>query len=190
MGIINDMKQQDAVAKLFDLTKFGVGVVGGVRGYPAATDLDENGRWSEGIAVDRARLERVNVFENDPGSRSLVATLVVTDPGHPAQNDTCRISIRLDGEALDNPEGGWQTERAGKAFRMVRDLLVKAGKLEADFDADTYTEALPTFSQAWQTMNGVEIRGGMRFSVYTNRDGEVKGPYADLKWADVVETPF
>lgn len=183
MGINNDLGRMKTLERVFDLTRWGVGVVGKQRGYPEGPDdLNEKGRWGVTVTAEFL-LEGTRVWTDDDGSKSLNLTLKVATPGHSAMYDTCNVSFRPVAAELEKPDGFIQERRKGEFADLLK-LFKLLEIIPADRDWNTYAEAIDDLAAAWDQLYGRTVKAAVTLSVYKNQAGEMKGPYAGIKyWA-------
>ena len=175
MSVMNDMKRAEQMDKLFTPERWGKDP------YPAGPDgLDENGRWSETFKTDY-KLENARVGEYN-GTPILNVKLKVADPGHNAVNDTCELSWFLRADELADPEGFVQ-KRNRRDFGDLIKLMQQLDILPADWDSDSYEQAVSTVCEKWPELDGRFVEAAIVMSVYRKKDsGEIKGPYANVSY--------
>lgn len=192
MGINQDLGRMKTLERVFDLTRWNEGFVGKPRGYPEGPeDLNEKGRWGKTLSAEFS-LENTKVWTDDEGNVSLNLTLKVATPGHSAQFDTCSVSFRPVASELEKPDGFLQEKRKAEFADLLK-LLKMLDIIPADKDWDTYSEAIETVVAAWDQLYGRTVKAGVSLAVYTNKDGEIKGPYANVKYwgkSDLDHLPF
>ena len=182
MGINKDFDKSQSLERLFDLTKFGKGIVGRTKGYPdRPEDFNEKGRWAETI-VEEFKCENTRKFSNDDGTTVLYVTLKVATPGHPAQFDACQLALRFNPEVLANPDMSKFAESS--MYECFRDTMKFFKKMEifpANKDWESYEAGVADLADNWDKLYSRTIKAGVRLSAKLV-DGNISGPYANWQW--------
>lgn len=183
MGINNDLGRLKTLERVFDLTRWNEGIPGKMRGYPEGPDdLNEKGRWGKTLTAEFL-LEGTRVYTDEDGSRALNLTLKVATPAHPALYDSCGVSFRPVASELEKPDGFIQERRKGEFGDLLK-LFKMLEIFPADKDWDDYQTAIDDLAENWDKLHGRIVKAAVSLSVYTTKDGEMKGPYANVKyWA-------
>lgn len=182
MSVRDDLNKLKNLERVFNLTRWGKGIPGKQNGYPEGPDdLNAKGSWGETVEAE-FKFENLKVWENEnDGSKSLALRLRVATPGHSAFSDTCQINYYFSPAELENPADDRQA-RTKKSFKDLLEMMTFLEILPADKDWPTYTDLYEEIIAKWDQLHNRTVKASIYLSVYTNKQGEMKGPRASVNW--------
>lgn len=188
MTIRESLNKARQYERAFNLTRWGSGFpeLAATNGWPATPEDTQSGRYGENFVADY-KIERCRKFEfdNDDGTvtTKLSWVLRVADTDHQAFNDAADFSVYVPTIA--------ELEDASLPFPKTksRDTLIKLLELMYKFDivsddplAQDWEPAVETLLANFEGLDGRHIKAGVNGAMYVNKEGELKGPYMEIRW--------